>query len=682
MSSVIESLNPEQKDAATTIDGPLLVLAGAGTGKTRVITCRIAYMIEQGIPPSSILGVTFTNKAAKEMRERLNSLIDPRLAAKVTLGTFHSFCVRVLRKEIHLAGHYNSSFSIADDSDQSSLIRQAAAELGFAKDELATPEILGYISRMKNRLKFPEDALNDAPDYSREEDMAKVYERYQKMLELQNTLDFDDILLLTLKIFEEHPETLEKWQNIYHYLLIDEYQDTNTAQFLIIQKLAGEKMNLCVVGDDDQSIYSWRGAEVANILEFPRYFPGAKEIKLEQNYRSTNAILRAANAVIGQNGTRYDKNLWSAKGEGESVKVFAVENGDEEAKFIVDTIENIRAMNPDMNYSDFAVLYRSNHLSRSFELEMKRRGIRPKIIGGQEFLQRKEVKDAASYLKLIVNPRDDQSVLRVLPVPPRGLGDKAVLTLREMQKQEKSSILACMEKEECRKHLSSLAASSVRNFISVINKYRELFADPQGTPIAIIAREYLVEIGYLNGMQKIYKDMKEAEKRQENVFEFLTFMGLYERKLEGKCTLNDFLESYSLLDDSDRTDDSDDYDGTILSTVHASKGLEFPVVFLVGLEHNTFPHERALSEGGLEEERRLFYVAITRAQQQLFITFAKKRFKFHEYVRERPSAFLAELPEETEHPDYTDFLKPMAAQDIEDAFIDYFDSQLNEYDDD
>ena len=682
MSSVIESLNPEQKDAATTIDGPLLVLAGAGTGKTRVITCRIAYMIEQGIPPSSILGVTFTNKAAKEMRERLNSLIDPRLAAKVTLGTFHSFCVRVLRKEIHLAGHYNSSFSIADDSDQSSLIRQAAAELGFAKDELATPEILGYISRMKNRLKFPEDALNDAPDYSREEDMAKVYERYQKMLELQNTLDFDDILLLTLKIFEEHPETLEKWQNIYHYLLIDEYQDTNTAQFLIIQKLAGEKMNLCVVGDDDQSIYSWRGAEVANILEFPRYFPGAKEIKLEQNYRSTNAILRAANAVIGQNGTRYDKNLWSAKGEGESVKVFAVENGDEEAKFIVDTIENIRAMNPDMNYSDFAVLYRSNHLSRSFELEMKRRGIRPKIIGGQEFLQRKEVKDAASYLKLIVNPRDDQSVLRVLPVPPRGLGDKAVLTLREMQKQEKSSILACMEKEECRKHLSSLAASSVRNFISVINKYRELFADPQGTPIAIIAREYLVEIGYLNGMQKIYKDMKEAEKRQENVFEFLTFMGLYERKLEGKCTLNDFLESYSLLDDSDRTDDSDDYDGPILSTVHASKGLEFPVVFLVGLEHNTFPHERALSEGGLEEERRLFYVAITRAQQQLFITFAKKRFKFHEYVRERPSAFLAELPEETEHPDYTDFLKPMAAQDIEDAFIDYFDSQLNEYDDD
>ena len=528
-SAVIESLNPQQRDAATTIDGPLLVLAGAGTGKTKVITCRIAYMIEQGIAPSSILGVTFTNKAAKEMRERLNLLIDPLLASKVTLGTFHSFCVRVLRKEIHLAGHYNSSFSIADDSDQSSLIRQAAAELGYAKDELATPEILGYISRMKNRLKFPEDALQEAPDYSREEDMAKVYERYQKMLELQNTLDFDDILLLTLKIFEEHPEALEKWQNIYHYLLIDEYQDTNTAQFLIIQKLAGEKMNLCVVGDDDQSIYSWGGAEVANILEFPRYFPGAKEIKLEQNYRSTNAILRAANAVIGQNGTRYDKNLWSAKGEGESVKVFAVENGDEEAKFIVDTIENMRAMNPDMNYSDFAVLYRSNHLSRSFELEMKRRGIRPKIIGGQEFLQRKEVKDAASYLKLIVNPRDDQSLLRVLSVPPRGLGDKAVLTLRDMQKEKKSCILACMESEQCRKKLSSAAASSVRNFTEIVNKYKALFAEPEGSPIAVIAREYLMETGYLTGMQKIYKDMKEAEKRQENVFEFLTFMGLFER---------------------------------------------------------------------------------------------------------------------------------------------------------
>ncbi|MBO4303282.1 MAG: UvrD-helicase domain-containing protein [Lentisphaeria bacterium] len=681
MSSIIDSLNPRQKDAASTIEGPLLVLAGAGTGKTRVITCRIAYMIEQGIPPSAILGVTFTNKAAKEMRERLNALIDPEMASKVTLGTFHSFCAKVLRREIPLAGHYNASFSIADDSDQSSLVRQAAAELGYTKEELATPEIQSYIGRMKNRLKFPEDALNEAPEHSREEDMAKVYERYQKMLEIQNTLDFDDILLLTLKIFQEHPEVLRKWQEMYQYLLIDEYQDTNSAQFLITRLLAGERMNLCVVGDDDQSIYSWRGAEVANILDFPKYFPGAKEVKLEQNYRSTNAILRAANAVIGKNGTRYEKNLWSAEGEGESVKVFAVENGDEEAKFVTDTMENMIAMDPAMSWSDFAVLYRSNHLSRAFELEMKRRGIRPKIIGGQEFLQRKEVKDAASYLKILVNPRDDQSLLRVLSVPPRGIGDKAVLALREMQKQEHCGILACMEKESCRARLSRTGASAAENFASIVKKYRALFANPQGAALSLIAKEYLEEIGYLNGMQRIYKDLKEAEKRQENVLEFITFMGLFEKKAEKACTLGDFLEAYSLLDESDRTDDSDDRDGPILSTVHASKGLEFPVVFLVGMEHNSFPHERSLQEGGLEEERRLFYVAITRAKRQLLITYAKSRFKFHEYVRERPSSFLAELPEETEHPDYGEFNKPMEPDAVREAFIDYFDSQLNEYDD-
>lgn len=681
--SVIDSLNKEQHDAASTIEGPLLVLAGAGTGKTRVITCRIAYMIEQGVPPSTILGVTFTNKAAKEMRERLNSLVGEALAEKVTLGTFHAFCVRVLRREIHLAGNYNSSFSIADDSDQSSLIRQAAAELGFAKEELATPALLSYIGKMKNALKFPEDAAAEAPDFSDEEDFAKVYKRYQEMMELQNTLDFDDILLLTLKIFEEHPEALARWQERYHYFLVDEYQDTNMAQFRIIQMLAGERRNLCVVGDDDQSIYSWRGADVTNILDFPNSFPGAKEVKLEQNYRSTNAILRSANAVIGQNSSRYDKNLWSAKGDGEPVRVFAVENGDEEARFVADAIENLKAMYPDMNYSDFAILYRSNHLSRSFEFELKRRGIRPKMIGGQEFLQRKEVKDAASYLKLLLNPRDDQSLLRIISVPPRGLGDKAILQLRDMQKgDKKSSLLDHLCGEEYPARLTKAAGASAKKLASTISEYKKIFREGSEHTLANLVKMYLEDVGYLDGMQKIYKDRKESEKRLENVLEFISYIGLFENKRGGRCTLQEFMESYSLMDDSDRTNDEEEYDGPILSTVHASKGLEFPCVFLVGLEQNLFPHERALSEGGKEEERRLFYVAITRARELLFITFAGKRFKYHEFVRQRPSEFLRDLPPEVEHPDYTEYFAPAAPEDIKEAFIDYFSSQENDYDDD
>ncbi len=643
--SILDGLNPEQLEAVRTIEGPVLVLAGAGTGKTRVITARIAYMIEQGIDPASILGVTFTNKAAKEMRERIRKIVPAGAAAAVTLGTFHSFCARVLRRDIRYAGNYNSNYSIADTADQTSIARQAAAELGYAKEEIPTAEAVNFIGHCKNRMWTPEDALNDAAENRpANQVLAEVYERYQKLLELQNMVDFDDMLLLTVRILEEHPDVLQRYRETYRYLLVDEYQDTNAAQFRLIQLLAGERKNLCVVGDDDQSIYAWRGADVSNILDFPRYFPGTKEVKLEQNYRSTNNILATANAVIAPNSARYCKNLWSSKGQGEIIRIIRLDNGDAEAQFVVNAIFDLKAANPDYNYSDFAILYRSNYLSRAFEMAFRNVGIRPKIIGGQEFFQRKEVKDAAAYLKLILNPRDDQSLLRIISLPPRGIGDKAILSLRNLRQVTGIPLSELLDHPDYLKSVSSTAAAGAGGLAAALKNAKAFFAEPGD--LYSKAYQLLRETGYIDGLQRIYKDIKEAETRRENVFEFLNYIGKFENERQGQCHLADFLESYSLMDDNDRTEDDDDRDAPIMTTVHASKGLEFPVVFVVGMEQNLFPHERSLAEGNEEEERRLFYVAVTRAREQLLLTCARERYKFKEYVRQIPSRFLRDVPEE------------------------------------
>ncbi len=643
--SILDGLNPEQLEAVRTTEGPVLVLAGAGTGKTRVITARIAYMIEQGIDPASILGVTFTNKAAKEMRERIRKIVPAEAAAAVTLGTFHSFCARVLRRDIRYAGNYDSNYSIADTADQTSIARQAAAELGYAKEEIPTAEAVNFIGHCKNRMWTPEDALNDAAENRpANQVLAEVYERYQKLLELQNMVDFDDMLLLTVRILEEHPDVLKRYRETYKYLLVDEYQDTNAAQFRLIQLLAGERKNLCVVGDDDQSIYAWRGADVSNILDFPRYFPGTKEVKLEQNYRSTNNILATANAVIAPNSARYCKNLWSSKGQGEIIRIIRLDNGDAEAQFVVNAIFDLKAANPDYNYSDFAILYRSNYLSRAFEMAFRNVGIRPKIIGGQEFFQRKEVKDAAAYLKLILNPRDDQSLLRIISLPPRGIGDKAILSLRNLRHVTGIPLSELLDHPDYLKTVSSTAAAGARGLAAALKNAKALFAEPGD--LYFKAQQLLRETGYIDGLQRIYKDIREAETRRENVFEFLNYIGKFESEKQGQCHLADFLESYSLMDDNDRTEDDDDRDAPIMTTVHASKGLEFPVVFVVGMEQNLFPHERSLAEGSEEEERRLFYVAVTRAREQLFLTCARERYKFKEYVRQIPSHFLKDVPED------------------------------------
>lgn len=667
---ILSSLNPEQAAAAGTIDGPVLVLAGAGTGKTRVITYRIAYMLRSGIPPEQILGMTFTNKAAREMRERLASLVDAAVARRVTLGTFHSFCIRILRREIAKLG-YLPAFTIADDSDQQGLLKQAAGALGCAQGEFPLSTVQAMISGWKNRLIQPEEARRSA-DTTFESVAAQIYEEYQLLLEMQNSLDFDDMLMLVYRLFTEHPDVLERYRDHYRYLLIDEYQDTNAAQFTIVKQLAGDRRNLCVVGDDDQSIYSWRGADISNILGFPEQFPGAKVVKLEQNYRSTARILNAANAVIGLNEKRHEKRLWSDLGEGEPVRVVTLENGEAEAEFIGNMIQQLKEQQPELNYRDFAILYRSNHLSRQLEQTLRRQGVPYRLVGGQEFFKRREIKDAVAYLKLLVNPRDDQSLLRILGTPPRGLAQKAVDALKLHRKTKHRAMFELLGEEEFRKELTPKAAEAAAEFAAVCGKYRKEFEEPGNLAGKITA--YLREIGYTDGLQRIYKDLKDAMKRRENLDEFINAIAQYETRQAEPATLLAYLENLALLEENDRVEeDSPDADAVTLTTVHASKGLEFPVVFVIAMERNIFPHERALEEGAADEELRLFYVAITRARRQLYLLRAKERMQRGISKPALPSPFLACLTEDlAEHPAPDELVKPASDDAVRAAFANIF----------
>ena len=634
---ILRQLNPEQADAASTLDGPVLVLAGAGTGKTRVITYRIAYMLAMGIPPTCILGMTFTNKAAREMRERLAMLVEPASAELVTLGTFHSFCGRLLRREIPRLG-YLSSFTIADEADQTGLIKQAAGVAGLT-DSLNLMAAQAQISRWKNRLFTPRLAKNDAAGRF-EELAARVYEEYQDLLEMQNSVDFDDMLLLAYRVLDEHPDVAEAYRERYKYLLIDEYQDTNAAQFALVKLLAGERKNLCVVGDDDQSIYSWRGADVGNILDFPQLFPGAKVVKLEQNYRSTNSILNAANAVIRHGARRLGKKLWSALGDGRKPVSAALDSGEAEADFIGNLIRRDMNEHPGRTYRDYAVLYRSNQLSRQLEQSFRNAGVPYRIFGGQQFYSRREVKDAVAYLKLLVNPNDDQSLLRVLSAPPRGIGAKAVDMLKSARVEKHRPMLLSLGDAEFSATLTRKAAAGAKELSEVCARYRREFDAPGG--LADKIAKFLADVGYTGALQRIYKDIEDSLKRRDNVEEFINGAAQYESRRSEPATLRDFLESFALLEEEDKDEDKD-RDAVTFSTVHAAKGLEFPVVFLVALEQGLFPHERALAEGGGDEELRLFYVALTRAKEELYLLHARSRLQHGAPHPERPSPFLALL---------------------------------------
>ncbi len=663
--NILSSLNNEQREAVKTIEGPLLVLAGAGTGKTRVITYRIAWMLEQGVLPERVLALTFTNKAAREMKERIAELVSEAQAKKLTVGTFHSFCIRVLRQEIKRL-NYLPTFTIADTSDQEGIIKQSLAMAGYSTlESMSVAQISAYISKQKNQL-VDYRAARKLSDSEYESRMAYIYEHYQTLLETQNMLDFDDMLLLTYELFSRFPDVLEKYQERYQYILVDEYQDTNYAQFSVVKMLCGTRNNICVVGDDDQSIYGWRGADVGNILKFPEIFPGTVQVKLEQNYRSTNNILKAANAVIAANAERFEKNLWSAHGDGENILVVPAKTSEDEASFIADYILQ-EQKNAGLEFKDFAILYRSNHLSRIFELALRKAGVPYRLVGGQEFFQRKEIKDAAAYLKLLVNPLEDQSLLRILSVPPRGLGEKAVNRLKELKAAAFLPFTALLTENTFLKSLPAKAAEEAGNMARCMEKYRKEFAT--AGDIAEKARNYLIDIGYYNGLQKVYKDIDDAKKRQENVEEFLNALAEFEYKSENPPTLMEYLESYSLLEENDRTEEANDGNAVTLSTVHASKGLEYPFVFLVALERNIFPHERAIEEGSLDEELRLFYVAVTRAKLRLIITFCRMRAMHGRINNQTPSRFLNLLPEdiaEAKAPE--DLLRYASADEMEQFF--------------
>ena len=635
------TLNKEQKEAVTTINGPLLVLAGAGTGKTRVITFRVAHMIDSDIPPENIVGLTFTNKAAREMRERLAGIVSVENAEKVFLGTFHSFCARFLRHEITALG-YARNFTITDESDQKGMLKQVLAELNVHKDMVNAGYCISLISKTKSAMMTPHEI--EITDATTEAVFPRVYDRYQRMLKNQNMVDFDDLLLLAVKILDENKETLKEYQEKYPYLLVDEYQDTNALQFKLLEFLAGKNKNICVVGDDDQSIYGWRGAKIENILNFPQHFKGAKKITLEQNYRSTNTILKVANTLISCNSNRHGKELWSDCGEGDEVKLIIADTEIEEAQFIADAVHDVLGKGQ-IELDDIAVLYRSNYQSRQIEDSMRNAQLPYRLVGSKSFYERKEIRDAAAYLKLIVNKRDDQSLLRIMGAPPRGIGDKAIEKLRDMQAKTYIPMTDLMINDDFLNKISNKAASGAGDLIRCIDKWRnELLKTGDLTGKVL---NYLKEVGYIDGLLKMYKNRDESEKRRENVYELINAVRLFENRIGPEATLLDFLENYSLTDDNDKVDEDEKNESSVtLMTVHAAKGLEYKSIFVIGVEENIFPNERALNEGASEEERRLFYVAMTRAKNFLTLTRARSRMRYGQTKRQKKSRFLLELPKE------------------------------------
>jgi superfamily I DNA/RNA helicase len=638
-------LNPPQLQAVRTVDGPLLVLAGAGTGKTRVITHRIAHLLRHGIAPESILAVTFTNKAAREMRERVAALVQPGIARRLTLGTFHAFCARVLRAHISRLG-YSPRFEIAAESYQSGLVKMLVGELGYAGVEgIDADAIRARISLAKNALQEPADILAAAAD-RRDEALGRVYELYQLRMKNMDLLDFDDLLVLVLRLWQKHPDILEQHRERWRYLLVDEYQDTNRVQFQIVATLAGPRANLCVVGDDDQSIYGWRGASMENILHFGEHFPGATVIRLEQNYRSTSTILEAANGLIAHNPARHPKTLWSALGRGELLREVRLHDEEEEAKIVGEIVRDLQ-LGERRPYEDCAVLYRSNHQSRAFEQSLRQQRVPYTLVGARSFYERKEILDAVSLIQCAWNPRDDLALLRVLNVPPRGLGDKAVERLRDLQRVTGMPFRDLLADNHFLKDLPEGARQAVRQFQGCLADYQARF-HAGGAGLADAVGAFLRDVGYRDGLGRMYKPREDALNRLENVNEFLNAVAEFERSRGGEHpTLGDFLERFLLMDDNDRDEQSDSRErGVSLMTVHAAKGLEFPVVIVAGMEHGLFPHQQALEELRLDEERRLFYVAVTRARERLYLTHAEQRRHRGAPQRRRPSSFLAELPAE------------------------------------
>jgi superfamily I DNA/RNA helicase len=713
----LSSLNPQQRQAVETVRGPVLILAGAGTGKTRVITYRIAHMVEKGIAPGNILGVTFTNKAAREMQERVTKLLPKKRAGadgqkpeRPTICTFHSLCVRILRQHIEKLG-YKKNFVIYDESEQLAAVKKILSAISNKGEKADPGAVLGMLSRFKNGGERSA-AFGDPNVRALAQHVSK---RYESALHACNAVDFDDLILLTLRLFREHPDALEICRAKYRYVMVDEYQDTNASQFELVHALTKEHRNFCVVGDDDQSIYSWRGAEVANLLNLEEHFPEVKIVKLEQNYRSTTTILNAANAIIKHNARRRGKTLWSGKGAGAKLQLQTYNNDEDEAREVVAQIEFKRLAHR-IPWKDCAILFRTNQQSRPLETALRAAGVRYHLIGGQSFFDRREIKDFLAYLKMFVNPHDDISLLRIANVPARGLSDVTMERLLGASHERKCSVFAAMKNPLVTFSCQKGTRESIEAFVAFVERTREqLEGDPgpgpkvgpeqRGSPTSprpsppgrggnapsvladsgdVGSREqnmngsgkasdsvpptpvsantadgpgrgsgvfllrtwadhFLEETGYFAELRRLDKDPEVSEVRIRGLRELMTTMdGVGNAPLE---RLEHFLENVTL--DSDREEEKENTsDAVTLITMHSCKGLEFPHVFIVGLEDGLLPHSRSKAEGTLDEERRLFYVAVTRAMQTLAISHCGGRKRYGQLLPCQPSPFLKELPGE------------------------------------
>lgn len=633
MQDILKGLNDKQYEAVVNTEGPCLVIAGAGSGKTKVLTHKIAYLIgEKQVKPWNILAITFTNKAANEMKERIGNLVGD-VSADIWMGTFHSICVRILRRFIDRIG-FDSSFIIFDTSDQRTLVKACIKSIGLDDKMFTDRSVLSEISNAKNEMLEPDQYTVRANGDFRKEKIALVYEMYQKRLKENNAIDFDDIINYTIKILMENPDILEYYSDKFHYVLVDEYQDTNKAQFTLVTMFASKNGNITVVGDNDQGIYSFRGADISNILNFERDFPGTKIIKLEQNYRCTGNILKAANAVIKNNEVTYKKELWTENEVGNLPAVYSAKNEYDEGTYIAQQIEHLRREEY-YKYSDFAILYRMNTQSRAIEEILRRESIPYKIIGGLKFYERKEIKDIISYLRLIQNPSDNLSLKRIINEPKRGIGKTS------LDKIEELSINSGVPMYEIIKNAEQYGLNRVfLNSREFVNAIEELRAKKEDIKISDLIKETLKKSGYTQALEN--ENTIEAENRIENLDEFLTVAIEFEDE-SADNKLSDFLEGITLSSDIDNMEEAEET--VTLMTLHSAKGLEFPVVFLVGMEEGIFPGYKSIGEPKeLEEERRLCYVGITRAKEHLFLTCSKQRTIFGSTSCNQVSRFLREIP--------------------------------------
>ena len=655
-----DSLNKAQRDAVASLDGPVLILAGAGTGKTRTVTCRISNMLQVGIAPENILAVTFTNKAASEMRERIGGMVSKKKAEAMTVCTFHSLCVRLLRGGIHKLG-YKKNFSICSGSDQVGIMKQLVVRMGGADEKVKAEAVLAEVSKAKNRGVELKDMEDDF--------FSSLAVAYQNELRAQNAVDFDDLLVLAEQLLREHADVRDYFRDVYKRVTVDEFQDTNGLQMRLLQQLVGPPYHVCVVGDDDQSIYGFRGAESANILEFERFFPNPKIILLEENYRSTHAILHTANSLIRRNVGRREKSLKSTILGGEPVRLVGMPGDEEEAVFIAEEILADKARG-NLPWEHFAVLFRTNKQSRKIEEALRERKIPYRMVGAQSFYDRKEVKDSLAYIALFDDPEADVPLLRVLNAPPRGIGQSTAMLATDYSREIGASVWRALCDEGFLSQVSTKVRNSIETFTTQILTAK-MKVDAKVMPANHVLKEFLDEIEYLPWLERGCKTDNEKQQRQEGIGEVLTELS---KALQRGKTLRKFLDDSALASDRE-DDDLEKKSGATLITLHASKGLEFPSVFLVGLEEGVLPHQRSVVEGTKDEERRLLYVGITRAQQRLAMTYCTVRMKWGQEVSCQPSSFILELDDE--HLIHTTYDDIMGAEADEEELGNFFGGLKN-----